>query len=169
MTDMDTDGSHIKGLIFNFIHYFWPSLLHCNFISDFTTPLLKAKLGTSVETFYNTQDYLKWRQITKDASKYTIKYYKGLGTNTTSEAIEYFKNFDKHHREYRYKPEIDDDRIQLVFDKDMTAKRKQWILNEYNPMNSIDLKGDEPILFSDFINKELIHFSHADNLRYVCR
>ena len=27
MTDQDHDGSHIKGLIINFIHHFWPSLL----------------------------------------------------------------------------------------------------------------------------------------------
>jgi Type IIA topoisomerase (DNA gyrase/topo II, topoisomerase IV), B subunit len=27
MTDADNDGSHIKGLILNMIHYFWPSLL----------------------------------------------------------------------------------------------------------------------------------------------
>ena len=27
MTDQDYDGSHIKGLIINFIHFFWPSLI----------------------------------------------------------------------------------------------------------------------------------------------
>lgn len=27
MTDQDQDGSHIKGLLINFIHHFWPSLL----------------------------------------------------------------------------------------------------------------------------------------------
>ena len=27
MTDQDQDGSHIKGLIINFIHHFWPDLL----------------------------------------------------------------------------------------------------------------------------------------------
>jgi DNA topoisomerase II len=26
MSDQDTDGSHIKGLVINFIHSFWPSL-----------------------------------------------------------------------------------------------------------------------------------------------
>ena len=30
MTDQDTDGSHIKGLILNFIHSFWPSLVRIN-------------------------------------------------------------------------------------------------------------------------------------------
>lgn len=27
MADQDHDGSHIKGLLINFIHHFWPSLL----------------------------------------------------------------------------------------------------------------------------------------------
>ena len=30
MTDQDHDGSHIKGLIFNFVHHFWPSLLQAS-------------------------------------------------------------------------------------------------------------------------------------------
>jgi DNA topoisomerase-2 len=32
MTDQDHDGSHIKGLIINFIHYHWPNLLKYGFI-----------------------------------------------------------------------------------------------------------------------------------------
>ena len=27
MADQDHDGSHIKGLIINLVHHFWPSLL----------------------------------------------------------------------------------------------------------------------------------------------
>ncbi len=27
MTDQDVDGSHIKGLIINFIAHFWPNIL----------------------------------------------------------------------------------------------------------------------------------------------
>ena len=30
MADQDQDGSHIKGLIINFIHTFWPSLININ-------------------------------------------------------------------------------------------------------------------------------------------
>ena len=46
MTDQDHDGSHIKGLIINFIHHFWPSLLKLNgFMKEFVTPIIKATKG----------------------------------------------------------------------------------------------------------------------------
>lgn len=42
MADQDHDGSHIKGLIINFIHHFWPSLIRLNgFMQEFITPILK--------------------------------------------------------------------------------------------------------------------------------
>ena len=43
MTDQDHDGSHIKGLIINFIHCYWPSLLqHHDFLREFVTPIVKV-------------------------------------------------------------------------------------------------------------------------------
>lgn len=43
MADQDIDGSHIKGLIINFIHHFWPSLIkYKGFVKEFVTPLIKA-------------------------------------------------------------------------------------------------------------------------------
>ena len=47
MTDQDPDGSHIKGLVVNFVRYFWPALLQAkpNFVGMFTTPLVKAFRG----------------------------------------------------------------------------------------------------------------------------
>lgn len=42
MTDQDQDGSHIKGLLINFVHHFWPSLLRHNFVEEFITPIVKV-------------------------------------------------------------------------------------------------------------------------------
>jgi hypothetical protein len=39
----DHDGSHIKGLLINFIHSFWPSLLKIpSFLVEFITPIVKV-------------------------------------------------------------------------------------------------------------------------------
>ena len=43
MTDQDHDGSHIKGLLINFLHHFWPSLLQIpGFLQQFITPIVKV-------------------------------------------------------------------------------------------------------------------------------
>lgn len=43
MTDQDHDGSHIKGLLMNFLHHFFPSLLRVSgFLVGFITPIVKV-------------------------------------------------------------------------------------------------------------------------------
>jgi DNA topoisomerase II len=45
MTDQDQDGSHIKGLVMNFLHHFYPSLLQVpGFLVEFITPIVKVLL-----------------------------------------------------------------------------------------------------------------------------
>lgn len=38
----DQDGSHIKGLLINFFHHNWPSLLKHTFLEEFITPIVKV-------------------------------------------------------------------------------------------------------------------------------
>ena len=101
LTDADVDGSHIKGLLMNFFHYFWPSLLKIEgFIQSISTPVLKAyKISDTKkqlpEIFYTLAEYKKWceKQGEGIEKKYKIKYYKGLGTSTAIEAKESFADF----------------------------------------------------------------------------
>lgn len=46
----DQDGSHIKGLLINFIHHNWPSLLRHNFLEEFITPIIKVRSPTKSVT-----------------------------------------------------------------------------------------------------------------------
>jgi DNA topoisomerase-2 len=101
LTDSDADGSHIKGLVMNFIHTFWPSLIKIDgFIQSIATPIIKTcKKGdnkkTSLQTFYTMTEYKKWCEKIGDAKNYDIKYYKGLGTSTDKEAKESFVDYEK--------------------------------------------------------------------------
>lgn len=61
MSDQDTDGSHIKGLVINFIHHFWPSLFKmAGFVKQFITPLLKVFKGNNSISFYTMNDFKNW-------------------------------------------------------------------------------------------------------------
>ena len=181
MTDQDADGSHIKGLVINFFRHFWPKLLKPAidqpvsepFLSSFVTPLLKATKNKETHSFYSMADYHTWRSSlsnpNEDIKKWKIKYYKGLGTSTPQEAKEYFKDFNNHHRPFRWNSEMDGELLDKVFDKERASDRRDWIANEYDIHTalSFDPDDDKSITYEDFVNKEMIHFSHADNIRSI--
>merc|ERR1719262_241805 len=46
MTDQDQDGSHIKGLLINFVQQWFPSLFQLpGFLKEFITPIVKVTKG----------------------------------------------------------------------------------------------------------------------------
>lgn len=165
MMDADVDGSHIKGLFINMIDYFWPSLLKINgFIKIFNTPVIKTSYKDKILEFFTLAQYTKWKTKHTDYNKYNIKYYKGLGTNTNEEAKNYFKNLDKYVANLEWDDQSSNS-IKLAFDKKLTDDRKRWLQN-YDKNSVLDYsKGN--IKYSDFINKELIHFSYYDNDRSI--
>jgi DNA topoisomerase-2 len=164
LTDADYDGFHIASLIMNFIHFWWPALIKKEgFIKSIRTPIIKLKSGNIVKKFYNEMDYKHFIE-TEDIKKWVAKYYKGLGTSTSNEAKETFKELENNTEVY-----IDDIHVDksfnLAFNKKQANDRKVWlkkIPNGYAPRNE-----KNQITYSDFINKELIHFSVYDNIRSI--
>jgi DNA topoisomerase-2 len=167
MTDADNDGSHIKGLILNMIHYFWPSLLKLNFVVSMVTPIIKATKGSETKSFYTDSAFRTWYGSGKQG--WRIKYYKGLGTSTSAEAREYFKKI----QDLTVKFDMDtmtDDSIVLAFDKKKADARKSWLLEStakdadqleipYGNVKQLDI--------TDFVHKDLVNFSLADLKRSI--
>ncbi|XP_030539127.1 DNA topoisomerase 2 isoform X2 [Rhodamnia argentea] len=168
MTDQDHDGSHIKGLLINFIHSFWPSLLKVpSFLVEFITPIVKATHKNGRElSFYSMPEYESWKESLRgNASGWSIKYYKGLGTSTSKEGKQYFQNLDMHKKDFVWIDEQDGDAIELAFSKKKIEARKTW-LRQFEPGTYLDQK-EKLIKYSDFVNKELILFSMADLQRSI--
>lgn len=171
LTDADVDGSHIKGLIINFIHYFWPSLMDIDpsFICSMITPIVKATKGAKIEKFYNLSEFDTWRKNNLNGKGWSIKYYKGLGTSTANEAKEYFKELAAN--TVRYVPntmeeEDNSSSIELAFKKENADKRKTWIVDGIANGETMD-NDVKTITYDQFINKDLIWFSIADLQRSI--
>lgn len=185
------DGSHIKALLVNFFHYWWPSLIKLDYIQTLKTPIVKAIKGKKVLEFFTEQDYLKWKNTGINLNTYQVRYFKGLGTSKKEDAKDTFKRLEELKVDYYYKNNECDNAILLAFEKDKNIKapkkkedkdsddvsedavaiikcsdkRKNWLSN-YDKHLYIDV-NENRISYQDLINKELIHFSIYDNLRSI--
>ena len=161
MTDQDYDGSHIRGLLINMFHELWHELISIpGFITYMATPIVKATRASKMQAFYTQHEYEEWRKT--DASRgWKVKYYKGLGTSTRDEAKEYFKSMNV--VKYGYTKESDDS-IELAFNKSMADNRKDW-LKTYSKSEIV--KAGSTVSYSDFVNKDLIHFSNYNLERSI--
>ncbi len=170
MADQDHDGSHIKGLLINLFHTFWPQLVrkcdgtHTSFLQQFITPVVKARRGDRVMEFFSLHAFQAWQAAEPSASKWKTKYYKGLGTSTSSEGRAYFSNLDHHRREFCWKGEADDRKLEMAFAKQQINARKEW-LSSSTALNGESLEVQDT--FEGFVDQELVHFSKADIVRSI--
>ncbi|XP_056596916.1 DNA topoisomerase 2-beta isoform X2 [Triplophysa dalaica] len=177
MTDQDQDGSHIKGLLINFFHHNWPSLLKHTFLEEFITPIVKAGKNKQAMSFYSIPEFDEWKKHTENYKTWHIKYYKGLGTSTSKEAKEYFSDMERHRIMFKYNGTEDDAAITLAFSKKKTDDRKEWLTNFMEDRRQRRMHGlpeqylygtmTRHLSYNDFINKELILFSNSDNERSI--
>uniref|UniRef100_A0A8D0CLK3 DNA topoisomerase 2 n=1 Tax=Scleropages formosus TaxID=113540 RepID=A0A8D0CLK3_SCLFO len=175
MTDQDQDGSHIKGLLINFIHHNWPSLLRHNFLEEFITPIIKVSNKKDELSFYSIPEFNDWKDRTSNYKSWRVKYYKGLGTSTAKEAKEYFSDMERHRIPFKYAGPEDDEAITLAFSKKKIEERKNWLTNfminrrqrrEHNlPEDYLYGQTTKFLSYNDFINKELVLYSNSDNER----
>lgn len=255
MADQDVDGSHIKGLLINLFHTYWPQLLAnagegSGFLEQFITPIIKARQGEKVvREFFSIRDFETWRKGGRVAAtissstappavsskvggstgkgkknmsfdvnaslnkqqagaftltepgealrgRWTIKYYKGLGTSTSAEGRTYFSSLQRHRKPFIWGGSLDGSTIDMAFNKDRVEDRKAWISSSSafgtqsstidstanNSSSSVSSSSSLPssyhpaqqsfvefesISFGAFINQELIEFSLADLVRSI--
>jgi DNA topoisomerase-2 len=164
MTDQDYDGSHIRGLLINMFHELWHELIKIpGFITYMATPIVKANKGKLNKSFYTQYEYEEWRKT--EASKgWKVKYYKGLGTSTRDEAKEYFKTLNIVN--YTYSGDASDKSIDLAFNKAKADNRKDW-LKSYDRADIVNAGPGDNLIYEDFVNKDLIHFSNYNLERSI--
>lgn len=211
LTDSDVDGYHIKGLVINFIEFFWPELAQVKgFFQTMNTPIIKVykKSDTKIKhpiKFYTLMDYNKWKdELGVSINKWSVDYYKGLGSSSDEEARSEFGDFEKKLLSFAWESSgtspiqnanvnVGDDvekssvatsdtdkksendtsdassrshaAILLAFSKNMADQRKEW-LQQYDK-NAVLVPKEQTIPYSEFINKEMIHFSNDDVVRSV--
>jgi len=161
----NTDGLHITSLLMNFFHSLFPTILKRNppFLISMQTPIVRVFRKEGDLLFY---DENKFKEFSKNqTSKIKCKYYKGLGT-TKSEDVK--DTFGEKMVDY-----INDDNCDTSFNKVFHVKfsdqRKEW-LEKYDPKGSFSLDDSgkfSSMNLTDFLNNEMIKFSHDDCKRSI--
>ena len=158
MTDADLDGSHIKGLVLNMFHVYWPKLIELGFVVSMVTPVIKA----GKEWYFTDEEF-------RAASRQTgpVKYYKGLGTSTSAEAKEYFKQIDRLTVAFGSDPTTDES-MRLAFSKALSDDRKTWLTAHMaHPPKGIKYGHVKNLTVTDFVHKDLANFSAEDIKRSI--
>ncbi|CAK7264475.1 DNA topoisomerase 2 [Sporothrix epigloea] len=172
MADQDHDGSHIKGLLINFLQVQFPSLLQIpEFFQEFITPVVRIWQGnpkkpTKTKAFYTIPEYEEWKEAHQsEIKRWDHKYLKGLGSSSNDDAKVYFADLDRHLKDFMVMKTEEAQLFDLAFSKKRADARKEWLGN-FVPGTFLD-QSVKSITYTDFVNKELILFSMADNLRSI--
>mmetsp|Transcript_25018 Transcript_25018/g.40199 ORF Transcript_25018/g.40199 Transcript_25018/m.40199 type:complete len:1246 (+) Transcript_25018:79-3816(+) len=166
MADQDYDGSHIKGLLINLFHHWWPKLMKKpGFIQEFITPIVKVTKDGKTITFFTLIEYEKWKKRNDNGKGWNIKYYKGLGTSTAAEGKEYFKDIKNHEIKFKFGSAADGKLIDMAFNKSRADDRKKW-MNKYVEGTFVN-HAKSVLSYKDFINLELVQFSRYDVMRSI--
>lgn len=159
MADQDTDGFHIRGLVFSLFGSHWPELLCIpGFIKVMRTPLVKAFRGkTLVKEFFNEE---LAHEYINEHPELRFKFYKGLGTSTSKEAKEMFRDLGK----YTFPMSGAPDCLQRAFKNDDFARewRKDVVTR---PPNYIEDRDGRT--YDTFVSGPWVEHARASNERSI--
>jgi DNA topoisomerase-2 len=197
LTDQDVDGFHIKGLVLNFFHCLWPGLASTpGFLRSMATPIVRVSFPDPRPTlsFYSLPDLEAWRATRPGGCPGRVRYYKGLGTSSSSEAREYFSEMrlttyrcDEPERPagavsgrvsvsldvvpgdlVRLRVRADDrDALDMAFRKARSDDRKAWLTSASGSARPAEpgAGASAEMSLSEFVARELVQFSLEDIAR----
>jgi DNA gyrase/topoisomerase IV subunit B len=170
MIQRNCDGIHITGLILNFFHHYFPSLVERgDFLYSMRTPILRiVGSGVNNRAFYNQEVARKFITENKVAKK-SVRYYKGLGSSSKEEIKD---TFGKRMVKYvSVSKQETTSSIELGFSKEEADRRKKW-LEDFDETKEVQEKElddyeVEELTIQDFINNELIYYAIDDCKRSI--
>ena len=160
LTDSDVDGIHISGLIMNFFHSLFPSLLERkpSFFVSMQTPIVRVFQKSGDILFYDENRFKAF--ASEQTKSFKSKYYKGLGTTKSEDVPD---TFGEKMVEY-----INDDKVTVtinkVFHKNFSDDRKKWI-EGYDSTRGASLDDFGKVTemnMSEFLDNEVVKFSLND-------
>ena len=161
LTDQDADGSHICGLLMNFVSVLLPHVLSAkpDFLVRIVTPLIRATRKTSGEQlcFESLQEFEAWK-ATVDLNSWQLKYYKGLGTSSAREAKDIFRELARNTVQFEHRGESSEAALQQFFDDSRSEDRKGLVVG-CDPLATVDYGPERRASVEDFLRLEMIHFS----------
>jgi DNA topoisomerase-2 len=158
-TDADDDGMHILGLLLTMFQKLYPGLIELGYVQRLVTPLLTARKGKTIHEFFTMDEYKKWQASTSDFQKFTIKFYKGLGTSTNKDAKRYFSNLPRYIRPI--KGIVDGtDALSMFFQKSRIEERKEYVRAPVHRQSG-------PQTLRDFVYGELHGYARSSIVRAI--
>lgn len=167
LSDQDVDGAHIRMLVINLFRWKFPSLLQCGYIQIMETPLLRILYDRRTLIFFYQKEYDMWinspliNSTERDRRmKATVDRYKGLGSSTDSQVLDFFK------MKKVLVPKWDDraeDLMSIAFDKGKEDERKGWI----SSWDTINNEGKYAKLYpkdtiSHLVTNQLCEFAYTN-------
>lgn len=125
LTDADSDGHDIAGLILNIFTYFWPEMIKEHRVARIDTPILIARSGKKEIKFYYNNEFDEWCKK-NDVTKWNIEYYKGLGALNDSNYKDLIQNPNIYYYDF---DEIAEEELDIWFGKS-SDKRKNKLKNK---------------------------------------